>query len=78
MLNLLLDRDSKFCTDFMGESRRDLVSKLAYAHWLARGSPLGSPDTDWFAAEKALYDYLVTAGVCPLASGQRLDQLLYR
>ena len=78
MLNLLMDPDSKFGTDFMGESRRDLVAKLAYTHWLARGCPLGSPDTDWFAAEKALYDYLVTSGVCQLASGQRLDQVLYR
>ena len=27
------------------------IAELAYTIWQARGSPLGSPDGDWFAAE---------------------------
>ena len=76
MPNLLKEPDSKFSTDFLGESHRDMVAKLAYQHWQTRGCPFGSPEVDWFAAEKALYDYLVASGVCPSRT-QRLDQLLY-
>lgn len=32
----------------------DLTAKLAYELWERRGRPLGSPEVDWFAAEKAL------------------------
>jgi hypothetical protein len=40
-------------TDFYGEDRHELVQKLACQHWEKRGSPLWSPEIDWFAAEKA-------------------------
>jgi len=28
------------------------IAELAYQLWLARGRPLGSPDKDWFEAER--------------------------
>ena len=39
-------------TDFLGEDRHEFVAKLAYRLWEGRGSPLGSPEVDWFAADK--------------------------
>ena len=50
-------------TDFYGEDRHELVQKLAYQRWETRGSPLGSPEIDWFAAEKAMRAYLLASGV---------------
>jgi len=50
-------------TDFHGEDRHELVQKLAYRRWEERGSPLGSPETDWFAAEKAIRAYLLASGI---------------
>ena len=50
-------------TDFYGEDRHALVQKLAYQHWEKRGSPLGSPEIDWFAAEKAMRAYLLASGI---------------
>ncbi|MGO9339191.1 MAG: DUF2934 domain-containing protein [Terracidiphilus sp.] len=44
------------------ESHYEFVAELAYELWEQRGRPLGSPDVDWFAAERALYASLVTAG----------------
>jgi hypothetical protein len=32
----------------------ELTVKLAYQLWEQRGRPFGSPEVDWFAAEKAL------------------------
>ncbi len=31
--------------------RHDLVNRMAYAHWICRGRPEGSPWYDWFVAE---------------------------
>jgi hypothetical protein len=31
-----------------------LISQLAYQLWEKRGHPFGSPEVDWYAAEKAL------------------------
>jgi hypothetical protein len=57
--------------DFLGESRHEFVAKLAYQHWERRGMPLGSPEVDWFAAERAAYGSLVASGlVSPSASNQ--------
>jgi hypothetical protein len=28
------------------------IQQLAYDFWLKRGKPIGSPDDDWFRAEK--------------------------
>ena len=50
-------------TDFYGEDRHELVQKLAYQYWKKRGSPLGSPEIDWFAAEKAVRTYLLASGI---------------
>jgi hypothetical protein len=50
-------------TDFYGEDHHELVQKLAYQHWEKRGSPPGSPEIDWFAAEKTMRDYLLASEV---------------
>jgi len=50
-------------TDFPGEDRHEFVAKLAYKLWEERGRPLGSPDVDWFAAERAVYSALVASGL---------------
>jgi hypothetical protein len=48
--------------DFAYESHYEFVERLAYKLWVQRGRPLGSPDVDWFAAEKAVYTSLVASG----------------
>jgi hypothetical protein len=50
-------------TDFLGEDRHEFVAKLAYKLWLQRGRPFGSPEVDWFAAERAVYSALVASGL---------------
>lgn len=52
--------------DFSYESRREFVERLAYKLWTQRGHPLGSPDTDWFAAEQAVYASLLASGMIAL------------
>jgi hypothetical protein len=32
----------------------DAIGALAYELWLKRGCPIGSPEEDWFQAERAL------------------------
>lgn len=36
--------------------KRDETERLAYRLWQERGSPIGSPEEDWFQAEKELRD----------------------
>ncbi len=31
----------------------EAIARLAYDFWVKRGRPFGSPEVDWFAAEKA-------------------------
>jgi hypothetical protein len=50
-------------TDFLGEDRHELVAKMAYKLWEERGRPVGSPEVDWFAAERAVYAALVASGL---------------
>jgi len=50
-------------TDFLGEDRHEFVAKLAYKLWEQRGRPFGSPEVDWFAAERTLYSSLVASGL---------------
>jgi hypothetical protein len=50
-------------TDFYGQDRHELVQELAYQHLEKRGRPLGSPEIDWFAAEKAIRAYLLASGI---------------
>jgi hypothetical protein len=45
------------------ESRREFVEKLAHKLWEQRGRPVGSPDDDWFAAERSVYASLVASGM---------------
>jgi hypothetical protein len=45
------------------ESRYEFVERLAYKLWERRGSPFGSPDVDWFAAERAVYASLIVSGM---------------
>ena len=55
-------------TDFLGEDRHEFVAKLAYQYWEERGRPFGSPDADWFAAERAVHSSLLASGLiteCP-------------
>jgi len=33
-------------------SRRERIALLAYSYWKQRGCPIGSPDEDWFHAER--------------------------
>lgn len=53
----------KFVPDFLGEDRHEFVAKLAYQLWEERGRPLGSPEVDWFAAERAVYSALLASGL---------------
>ena len=67
-------------TDFLGEDRHEFVAKLAYKLWEERGRPFGSPEVDWFAAERAVYSSLVGSGlVAPSATdSQPIREKLYR
>lgn len=66
-------------TDFLGEDRHEFVAKMAYKFWEERGRPFGSPDVDWFAAERAVYSSLVASGlVAPSANApQHLREKIY-
>lgn len=74
-----LTRVSDFTSDFLGEDRHELIAKLAYEHWEARGRPLGSPEVDWLAAEEALYKWLVAQGSVPEFEGEgsSMQSVLY-
>lgn len=50
-------------TDFLGEDRHEFVAKLAYQLWEKRDCPFGSPEVDWFAAERAVYSSLLASGL---------------
>ena len=65
--------------DFLGESRHEFVARLAYQYWERRGMPLGSPEVDWFAAERALYESLVASGsVSPsVPDRQDMERVVY-
>ena len=67
-------------TDFLGEDRHEFVAKVAYKLWEERGHPFGSPDVDWFAAERAVYSSLVASGlVAPSANDlQHIREKIYR
>ena len=57
--------------DFHGESHYEFVERLAYQCWEARGMPLGSPEVDWDAAERAVYRSLVAAGLASPSDNNR-------
>jgi hypothetical protein len=60
--------------DFLGEDRHEFVAKLAYKLWEDRGRPFGSPEVDWFAAERTLYSSLVASGL--VATSEKAPQHL--
>jgi len=70
----------KLIPDFAYESRYEFVETLAYKLWVDRGSPLGSPDVDWFAAEKAVYASLVASGTITPSSNdpQNIKEEIHR
>jgi hypothetical protein len=37
-----------------GESVRVSIARLAFSYWEARGCPYGTPEEDWFQAEREL------------------------
>jgi len=39
---------------FETKSAHEATARLAYDFWVERGRPFGSPEVDWFAAEKAM------------------------
>ncbi len=67
-------------TDFLGEDRHEFVAKLAYKLWEQRGRPFGSPDVDWFAAEKAVYASLAASGMITSSPNdpQNMCEKIYR
>jgi Protein of unknown function (DUF2934) len=66
--------------DFPYEDRHEFVERLAYKLWVQRGSPLGSPDVDWLAAEQAVYASLVASGMITPTSNdpQNVKEKIYR
>jgi hypothetical protein len=40
---------------------REEIARLAYSYWQARGCPNGSPEEDWFCAERELRKQAVSA-----------------
>jgi hypothetical protein len=70
----------EFTPDFAYEDRHEFVERRAFEHWEKRGRPLGSPDVDWVAAERAVYLSLVASGlVDPSADDlQHLEEKIYR
>ncbi len=44
-----------------GAVDRDAIAALAYEYWLRRGCPIGSPEEDWFRAEKEIRNRQVNA-----------------
>ena len=38
----------------LGGDELQQVEELAYALWVERGCPVGSPEVDWFEAERRL------------------------
>lgn len=66
-------------TDFLGEDRHEFVAKLAYKLWEERGRPWGSPEVDWFAAERAMYSALLASGLVGSAiAPEHLAEKIYR
>ena len=66
--------------DFLGEDRHEFVAKLAYQLWEERGRPFGSPEVDWFRAERAVYSSLLAPGlITQSANGSRnMAEKIYR
>ena len=66
--------------DFPGEDRHDFVAKLAHKFWEERGRPFGSPEVDWFAAERVVYSSLLASGLIPQSANDSgpMAEKIYR
>ena len=53
------------------KNNHEVTAKFAYELWERRGSPLGSPEVDWLAAEQALEDSRVDSKVTQRPEGER-------
>jgi hypothetical protein len=77
-----LDRQQppELIPDFAYESHYEFVEKLANKLWVQRGRPLGSPDVDWFAAEKVVYESLAASGMISPSSNnpQNIREEIHR
>jgi len=49
-----MDKNLKGDKGLAGEGELQQVEVLAYALWVERGCPVGSPEVDWFEAERRL------------------------
>ena len=38
----------------VGQMQRSAIADLAYRYWQERGCPIGSPEEDWYRAEREL------------------------
>ena len=66
--------------DFLGEGRHEFVAKLAYQYWEERGRPFGSPEADWFRAERAVYSSLLASGLITQSANdvRNMAEKIYR
>ena len=66
--------------DFLGEGRHEFVAKLAYQYWEERGRPFGSPEADWFRAERAVYSSLLASGLITQSANdvRNMGEKIYR
>ena len=66
--------------DFLGEDRHEFVAKLAYHYWEERGRPFGSPEADWFRAERAVYSSLLASGLITQSANdvRNMAEKIYR
>jgi len=66
--------------DFLGEDRHEFVAKLAYKYWEERGRPFGSPEVDWFRAERVVYGSLLASGLITQSAGdpRNMAEKIYR
>ena len=73
-------RAVQLTTDFLGEDRHEFVAKLAYRLWEKRGRPIGSPEVDWFAAERAVYSSLLSSGLITQSANdsRRVAEEIYK
>jgi hypothetical protein len=66
--------------NFLGETRHEFVAKLAYQYWEKRGRPFGSPEADWFRAERAVYSSLLALGLITQSANdvRNMAEKIYR
>jgi len=79
LMSLDKQQPVELTTDFLGEDRHEFVAKLAYKFWEARGRPFGSPEVDWFRAERAVYSALAASGLIAPSTidPQRMAEKIY-